>query len=673
MDALSSFAPGLNQVQGTVGNQGMQRLLRDAATAAGPAAAATRGGGHALSARERAIFEPRFGSDLGHVRVHTDEGAAAASERINAKAFTVGNDIYFNQGRYNPSSAQGNSLLAHELVHTFQQNGAAALGSPPEIPQRQPDDKTPPAASTTEYDGELEVVRYAIGARSSGKLSDGFVLSGAGGWSAVGLSATEFYVGPMTSDMGNFFYVYRFVSDAGATTHQFTRAAYLHGWDDPPEGEDLRNKLVAVTGGKPVEFKTTGLTPPGGQLAGKAAPRRSKAPAAVPDKDPTRPVPSKDPAVAGKQEPGWVAPTDGVVQAWMGRQIDDWHTAGSQALQYAQRTLAPSSSLAFWASLAGNVIWAFGGFASGGTAVAIGLIGIGIGALGTKIQDDKTKSESERIQAFVNGLLNGFNTARSQMNAAIITQATRAMATAEFQEAVAMKDTAAWQAVIARQTGLPVVPDINEARNRIEADIYRVYAREANIWVEHDIFNVETPNHPGTTAEHRNFSAPRLPKDVRARFAEIGLDWQRIDEFAVPHRHRDLTRRPGTIGAIEYRDTQHATDFPQGWTDADKKRFLKDVPGYLGREGNPPNTDRRPDTASPATYTLPYFRRAVRASQAARIPRAPAGPPLRRDRSRLPPCTTPGPAGRTSDRCSSGSPGRQSARDADRARHSARP
>jgi Domain of unknown function (DUF4157) len=42
---------------------------------------------------------------------------------LNAQAFTVGNDIYFNSGKYAPESDSGRHLLAHELTHTVQQGG----------------------------------------------------------------------------------------------------------------------------------------------------------------------------------------------------------------------------------------------------------------------------------------------------------------------------------------------------------------------------------------------------------------------------------------------------------------------------------------------------------------------------------------------------------------------
>ncbi|MGQ1785081.1 eCIS core domain-containing protein [Saccharicrinis sp. GN24d3] len=66
-----------------------------------------------------------FGADFSEVKIHTDSEAVQMSQELNAQAFTVGNDIYFNEGRYNPESKGGKHLLAHELTHTIQQNHSA--------------------------------------------------------------------------------------------------------------------------------------------------------------------------------------------------------------------------------------------------------------------------------------------------------------------------------------------------------------------------------------------------------------------------------------------------------------------------------------------------------------------------------------------------------------------
>lgn len=83
----------------------------------------SRGGGSALSQEVREDLEPRFGADFGDVRVHTDSTANQVSRALGAHAFAYGRDLYFASGQYNPGSASGRWLLAHELTHTIQQTG----------------------------------------------------------------------------------------------------------------------------------------------------------------------------------------------------------------------------------------------------------------------------------------------------------------------------------------------------------------------------------------------------------------------------------------------------------------------------------------------------------------------------------------------------------------------
>lgn len=74
----------------------------------------------------RSFMQGRFGADFSDVRIHTDGQAVRMNRELNAKAFTVGNNIYFNEGRYQPDSQKGKHLLAHELTHTIQQGGSHA-------------------------------------------------------------------------------------------------------------------------------------------------------------------------------------------------------------------------------------------------------------------------------------------------------------------------------------------------------------------------------------------------------------------------------------------------------------------------------------------------------------------------------------------------------------------
>ena len=81
----------------------------------------SKGLGSQLPDSTRTFMENRFGTDFSQVRVHNNSNAFQLNRELNAKAFTVGRDIYFNSGQYNTESSTGMHLLAHELTHVVQQ------------------------------------------------------------------------------------------------------------------------------------------------------------------------------------------------------------------------------------------------------------------------------------------------------------------------------------------------------------------------------------------------------------------------------------------------------------------------------------------------------------------------------------------------------------------------
>lgn len=92
----------------------------------------TKGGGAPLPSDTRTAMESAMGADFSGVRVHTGTEAAALSNDLEAQAFTHGNDIYFNQNKFDATSSTGRHLLAHELTHTVQQGAAIQKKSAPE-------------------------------------------------------------------------------------------------------------------------------------------------------------------------------------------------------------------------------------------------------------------------------------------------------------------------------------------------------------------------------------------------------------------------------------------------------------------------------------------------------------------------------------------------------------
>ncbi len=93
------------------------------AEAAGDRAASSTGA--PLPTHIQRQFEGSMGADLSSVRVHTGGESQEAAQAVGAKAYTVGNDIHFAAGRYQPEDPFGMHLLAHEVAHTVQQSGGA--------------------------------------------------------------------------------------------------------------------------------------------------------------------------------------------------------------------------------------------------------------------------------------------------------------------------------------------------------------------------------------------------------------------------------------------------------------------------------------------------------------------------------------------------------------------
>lgn len=92
--------------------------------------------GQPLEAGVRTEMEGKFGQSFDDVRVHTGGAAAEANAELNANAFAAGKDVFFGAGKYDPGSAGGKHLIAHELGHVAQGGGgvaAQATGAGPSV------------------------------------------------------------------------------------------------------------------------------------------------------------------------------------------------------------------------------------------------------------------------------------------------------------------------------------------------------------------------------------------------------------------------------------------------------------------------------------------------------------------------------------------------------------
>ena len=127
-------------VQRAAGPERLQRFGLGAPSAAANAKETIQQastGGQALSSDVRAFMQPRLGADLSNVRVHSDEGSASLSNHLSARAFTHRNHVFFGRNQFQPGSAQGRHLLAHELTHTIQQGATVQRKASPTVPEVQ--------------------------------------------------------------------------------------------------------------------------------------------------------------------------------------------------------------------------------------------------------------------------------------------------------------------------------------------------------------------------------------------------------------------------------------------------------------------------------------------------------------------------------------------------------
>jgi hypothetical protein len=116
---LVAQSAAIEQARSSAGNGDGEEVSTDFASGM----CSLQGGGQPLLDSTREFFEPRFGRDLGGIRIHDDAHAANMAQSVNARAFTVGSDVVFASGQYSPETANGRELLAHELTHVVQQRG----------------------------------------------------------------------------------------------------------------------------------------------------------------------------------------------------------------------------------------------------------------------------------------------------------------------------------------------------------------------------------------------------------------------------------------------------------------------------------------------------------------------------------------------------------------------
>jgi hypothetical protein len=86
----------------------------------------------------RSFMEPRFNTSFGPVKINTSDTAVRLSNQVNARAFTLGNTIFFGKDQFKPETNEGKELIAHELTHTIQQGSAVQRSEDIAIKQHSP-------------------------------------------------------------------------------------------------------------------------------------------------------------------------------------------------------------------------------------------------------------------------------------------------------------------------------------------------------------------------------------------------------------------------------------------------------------------------------------------------------------------------------------------------------
>jgi outer membrane protein OmpA-like peptidoglycan-associated protein len=145
----------------------IRRKANSASSSAGTLLPHHLGPGQPLADFVRSSMESRFGADFGDVRIHSGAREDQAASSISALAYTVGHDIVFGQGQYQPATESGQRLLAHELTHVLQQERGDVRGNPI---QRQSDPSACPTAPTGLGNEPAKTVCPLVSARGTTEI-----------------------------------------------------------------------------------------------------------------------------------------------------------------------------------------------------------------------------------------------------------------------------------------------------------------------------------------------------------------------------------------------------------------------------------------------------------------------------------------------------------------------
>lgn len=142
-------AAAVHWLQRSAGNDASSRLVEREDRS--PVLSVLESSGSPIDPVKRMEMESRLGEDFSTVRIHTGAAAADSARSVQAMAYTVGEDIVFNDGQYAPETPAGDHTLIHELSHVVQQRSGTVDGTaaPGGIAVSDPDDRFELAAEAT--------------------------------------------------------------------------------------------------------------------------------------------------------------------------------------------------------------------------------------------------------------------------------------------------------------------------------------------------------------------------------------------------------------------------------------------------------------------------------------------------------------------------------------------
>src|SRR5579862_5476594 len=159
--------------------------LRGSSRGSATASVQPKSSGASLHTPTQARMSARFGHDFSQVKVHTDSQASSLASSLNANAYTVGEDIVFAEGEYQPGTSSGDKLIAHELTHVAQQAIANGDGEGVSDKDQPAEREAQSAAAKAVSGGSINVQSAPDAAVSRDGDDDKKDGSGGGFWSSV--------------------------------------------------------------------------------------------------------------------------------------------------------------------------------------------------------------------------------------------------------------------------------------------------------------------------------------------------------------------------------------------------------------------------------------------------------------------------------------------------------